>query len=125
MLMDMLILFAVITIILFILSVFTVDENPALAIPFIIMGMIFCILCAYGSVNIETLYIGYNATYGNSTAQLHSTLKHGEPYGYMFMTFFFIYTLLFFKAAVNVLKESAKTKGEIRYSLKDRHNRRR
>ena len=48
MLAEILALFIVITIVMFVISVMIVDEMPQLSIPFIIVGMIFCILCSYG-----------------------------------------------------------------------------
>jgi len=119
MLAEILALFIVITIVMFVISVMIVDEMPQLSIPFIIVGMIFCILCSYGMWDVETQYIGYNATHGNTTFYTHSTMSYGDPYSYVFMFFFFIFVLLFFRAAWRYLEEAQKTKGEL--NLKTRY----
>jgi len=115
MLAEILVLFIIITIIMFILSVYTVDENPTLSIPFIMVGMIFCVLCAYGMWNVETQYIGYNATLGNTSFYTQSVSTYGDPYSYVFLAFFFIFVLLFIRSGWNLWKEALETKGQMDY----------
>ena len=62
MLFDMLILFIIITLILFFVSVYLMETNPGLSLPFITLGMIFSILCTYGMWDVEYFYIGYKFT---------------------------------------------------------------
>jgi len=123
MLAEILALFIVLTIILFIISVFMVDENPTLAIPFIMIGMVFAVLCTYGLWDVETLYVGYNATMGNTSISMYSNHNYGDPYSYVFMFFFFVYVLLFFRAGWNLWKEALETKGQLK--MKTRYGNRR
>ena len=118
--MDVLILFIIITVILFFVSVFTMEDNPFLSIPFIMVGMIFSILCTYGFWDVEYFYVGYNATTGNTTTNIYSTMDYGNPYGYIFMFLFFIFFVLFFRAGFNMWNDALKTKGEMNYRTRDR-----
>jgi len=115
MLMDMLILFIILTIILFILSVYTMEDEPKLALAFIMLGMVFSVLCAYGLWKVEYFYTGYNATVGNTSSYLYSTYNYGDPYSYVFVLVFFIYVILFFKTGFNLWKEALETPGQIDY----------
>ena len=101
MMVDMLMLFVVAVIVLLILSAYVIDDDPFLSIVFIMMGMIFCVLCAYEFWNFEWFYTGYNATEGNTTPYIYSTIDYGNPYSYVFMVIFFIYCILFVKAGFN------------------------
>lgn len=123
MLAEILMLFIILTIIMFIISMVIVDEYPIISVPFIIVGMIFCILSAYGLWNIETQYVGYNATFGNTSFHTYSTASYGDPYSYVFFFFFFVFFLLFIRAGWRYLEESLKTKGEL--DLKTRYGNRR
>jgi hypothetical protein len=115
MLFDILIVFVIITIILFFLSVFLLEDYPMQDIPFIMMGMVFSIFCTYGFWKVEYFYVGYNATVGNSSYYT-SNLDYGDPYSYIFVLVFFIFTILFVKAGFNMWRESLKQKGEMEYS---------
>ena len=86
-----------------------------IALPFVMIGMIFTILCTYGMWNIETLYIGYNATFGNTSAEIYSNRSYGDAYGYIFLFLFFVYILVFFRIGWNLLKEAQETQGEMDY----------
>lgn len=120
MLMDMLILFIILSIIFFILSVYLMEENPKLSIPFIMLGMIFTILVAYGLWNVEVLYVGYDAATGIANTSLYSTASYGNPYSYVFVLVFFIYLILFFNAGFNMWKQALETQSEIDYKNKPR-----
>lgn len=115
MFMEMLLLFVVIVIIMLILSIYTMDENPTLAIPLIMIGIIFTVLCAYGVWDVEYLYVGINATTGFTEAQVYSTQSYGNPYSYIFLTICFIFCMFFFKAGFNLWKEALQTKGDMDY----------
>ena len=120
MILDMLMIFVIAVIILFILSVFTMEETPFLSIAFIMLGMIFSVLCAYEFWNFEWFYIGYNSTTGNSTPYIYNTFDYGTPYSYVFMMIFFIYCILFIKAGFNTWKQSLETKGEMDFKKRKR-----
>lgn len=108
MLENMLMLFIVISFILFVLSVFMVDSEPFLAIPFIIAGIIFCGLCIFGFFQVDTVTMGVNVTSGDYEAMLFSIKDQYEPYVWVYMLFVFLHCILFVKAAVNVLRDSVK-----------------
>ena len=116
----MLILFIVITIILFFVSVFLMEDNPMLSLPFITLGMIFSVLCTYGIWNVEYFYVGYNATVGNTSTYMYSTFDYGDPYGYIFMFMFFLFVVLFFRAGMNMWKQALETQGEMNYNKRYR-----
>lgn len=115
MMMDMLIIFIVISIILFILTVFVMDDMPMLAIPFIFAGMIFAILCAYGFFDVGTFYVGQNITTGNLEASVYSDESYGVMYPWVFFFVFILYVFLFVKVAFNIWKEANETRGQIDY----------
>lgn len=120
MFMDFLIIFIILTIIFFILSMYTMEETPQMSIPFIMLGMIFTILCAYGLWNVEVIYTNYNATVGTTNTSIYSTGVYGDPYSYIFVLFFFIYLVLFFKAGFNMWNIALKQQGEMEYNKKHR-----
>lgn len=115
MLIDMLILFIIITIIVFFITLFIIDDKPIIALPLIMIGMVFSVLCTYGMWNVEYFYVGYNATVGNSSSYTFSTMTYGDPYSYIFVLFFFVFVILFFKAGWNLWKEALLTQGEMDY----------
>jgi len=115
MFMDILILFIIITLIMFFISVFLVEDKPMIAFPFIMIGMVFSILCTYGMWDVEYLYIGYNSTIGNTSSYVYSTTQYGDPYSYIFVLFFFIFMILFFRAGFVLWKEALETPGQMKY----------
>lgn len=123
MIFDMLVLFIAITLICLILSIFVMEDNPMLAIPFIMVGMIFSILCTYGMWNVEYFYIGYNASIGNTSSYFVSTDVYGDPYSYIFVLMFFVFTVLFVKTGFNMWRDALETKAEMDYNLKMRKSR--
>jgi len=98
------------------------EDTPVISIPFIMCGMIFSILCTYGFWNVEYFYVGYNASVGNTTTAMYSTMNYGDPYSYIFMLMFFIFFILFFRAGFNMWKDALKTEGEMDYRTRDRRN---
>ena len=123
MLFDMLIIFVLVAIICFFVTLFIIEERPVLSIPFIMIGMIFSILCTYGFWDVEFFYTGYNASVGNTTSYIYSTVEYGDPYSYVFVVLFYIYILLFVRAGWNMWEEALQTKGEMNYSLKNKRRR--
>ena len=116
MIVDILILFIVITLILFFISVFTMEDNPLISIPFIMLGMIFSILVTYGLWDVEYFYVGYNASVGNTSTYTYSTMGYGDPYGYIFVLLFFIFVVLFIRSGMNMWRDALETKGEMNYN---------
>jgi hypothetical protein len=114
MFMDIIILFIILAILFFIISVYLVEGNPSVSIPFIMLGMIFCVLCTYGLWNVEVLYVGYNATSGLSETNVY-TVSYGDPYSYIFMLLFMVFTVLFVRAGFNMWREALKTEGQMDY----------
>jgi len=112
-------LFIVLSILFFILSIFLMEDKPFLSIPFIMLGMIFTILCTYGLWDVEVLYVNFNATTGITNTSMYSTSVYGDPYSYIFMLFFFIFVALFFRAGFNMWKEALESPGEMNYRTRD------
>ena len=112
---DMLIIFILIAVILFILTVFIMDDSPMLAIPFIFAGMIFSVICTYGFFNVETFYIGQNVTTGNLAPYMYTDDSYALVYPWVFFFMFLLYVILFVRVGFNVWKESLETKGEMKY----------
>lgn len=97
----------VISIVLFILSFYTTENNPMVAVPIIILNIIVLALIAYGFVYIEWFYIAIDGTpslYGTTELQYYS---------YVFVLLAFLQSLFFIRAGWNLTQEALKTKGEI------------
>jgi len=120
MFMDLIIIFIILMVIFFIISIILIEEKPFISIPFILLGMIFSILCSYGFWKVDFLYVNYNATLGNSSTEIYSTTAYGEPYSYIFVFIFFIFFALFFLAGFNMWRDALKTQGEIEYNKKNK-----
>jgi len=123
MFMDLLILFIVLSVLFFILSIYLMENNPQLCIPFIMLGMIFTIIVTYGMWNVEVLYINYNASSGLTNTSIYNTASYGDPYSYIFMLFFFIYAVVFVRTGFNMWNDALQTKGEIDYKMNSRRRR--
>lgn len=119
MMIEWLTIFIVISIIFFIIILYTVDDNPVICVPLIIVNLIIITFVMMGFMNVEWFYIDTSGNPG-----MYSTDSYANPYSYVFFAFFFINAMLFVKAAVNYLRDSLKTKGEMNYSMKYSKNRR-
>ena len=135
MMLEMLIIFIIITIILFLLIIemlFYQDSPTAIpkpnehignwkpAIPLITVNWLFIILSTYGFYEIEWFY---NQNYWSGNGTYRVALYSTDSYyylAYVFYMFFLIHVILFFYAGWMAWKESLTTEGEIDYSLKDR-----
>ena len=117
---DILVLFIVLTILFLLLSIFTMEDYPLYAMPLVMCGMIFSVLCTYGLWNIETISTGYNATWGNTSTVIYSNTTYGDPYGYIFMFIFFLFIMIFFRIGWNLWEEALKTKGQMEYNKRYR-----
>ena len=120
MLMELLIVFIFLTIIFFMISVFEMENNPMVAVPFIMMGMLFSVLVTYGLWDVEYPYVGYNSTFGNSSFTMYSTMSYGDPYSYIFVLIFFIFILLFVSFGWKLWEDALETKGGLDYSRRGR-----
>lgn len=120
MIFDMLMLFVAVSIILLIITVFIIEEEPMLAVVFIIIGMIFSALSSYGFFDVDYFYAGYNSTLGNTTGYMYSDLSYYDPYAWVFFFVFLVYCLLFVKAGFNTWRQALETKGEINYRSNNR-----
>lgn len=118
---DLLLIFIILSIIFMVLSIFLMEsDNPTLAIPFIMIGIIFTVLCTYGWWNVEFLYTSVNITTGGTDASIYSTDVYGDPYSYVFMFMFFVYLVLFFRTGFNMWKVALEQQGEMDYRTRDR-----
>jgi hypothetical protein len=118
MLFDLLVLFILITIIILILSVFLVEDRPLLSIPFVMMGMIFSILCTYGLYDVEIYSNVFNTTSGLSSVEVTHFMEWGDPYAYVFMLLFFVFMVLFIRAGFNMWHLALETQGEMNYRMR-------
>jgi len=111
MLIDMLIVFIIISVLLFIFSVLMMDDYPILTIPFIFAGMVFTVISTYGFFDVETLYVAQNVTSGNFEAFLYSDESYGTVYPWVFFFLFLLYVFLFIRVGFNLWKEALETRG--------------
>jgi hypothetical protein len=107
-------IFIIVTLLMMIISIFLMEEQPYIAIPFIILGMIFSVLCAYGVWDVEFAVIQ-----NDNTFVLEST-SYGEPYSYVFVFLFLIFFMIFIKAGFNTWRLALQEKGEMEYNRKMR-----
>lgn len=118
MIFDHLILMIGITVIIFII-ILLLDDQWKIALPLIMVNMMFIPLIVYGFWNVEWFYLNI----WNETAELYSTDQY-SVYSYVFIGFWFIHLLLLFKMGYHAWQDAMETKGEIDYDkLKVRHRR--
>lgn len=110
MLVEWLTLFIVVTLIALLISAYLMENYPYFSIPFIMLGMIFSVLCTYGFWNVEWAVLQSDNTF------VMESVNYGEPYSYVFMLVFFIFFLFFIRAGWNAWKDALATKGEFTYS---------
>ena len=103
-------LFIVVTLVSILISAYLMEENPIISIPFIMIGLIFSVICAYGVWNVE-----WAVLHSDNTLVLESA-DYGIPYTFVFVFLFFVFVLFFFRAGFNLYKEAIETKGEFTYS---------
>jgi Ca2+/Na+ antiporter len=105
MLIDLLAIFILITVLLFIISAIMVEENPTMSIIFIIAGMFFTVYCVFGFASIDVV-LGDGTVYSNTT--------YLEAYGWGFFFMFILYVMLFVKAGFNYLNDRVEQREEPR-----------
>jgi len=105
---------------MFILTVYTLEDNPYLSLAFVTLGMIFSVLCAYGLWKVDFMTVGYNATNGTTENSIFYTYNYGDPYSYIFVLLFFIFVILFMVAGFKSWKHALKQKGELDLKTKYR-----
>jgi len=113
MLFDMIIIFIIILILCLILTVFLMEDRPLLAIPFVMIGMVFSIICTYGMWDIEFYNNNFNYTTGYTTMEVTHISSYGDPYSYLFVLMFFVFMLLFFRVGQNMWRLALETEGEM------------
>lgn len=135
MLLEMWIIFVIISLILFLLIIDCLfyQNSPSTpttegthignwkpAIALISVNWLFIILATYGCYNIEWTYTSHYWS-GNGTfmTDIYSTDSY-YIFAYVFYMFFLIHLILFFYAGWNAWQEALATKGEQKYTLKDR-----
>jgi len=96
MLLDLLAIFIMITIQLFIISAVMVEENPSIAIIFIVAGMFFTVYCVFGFASVDIVL-------GDGT--VHTDTTYLEAYGWGFFFFFILYVMLFVRAGFNYTQQ--------------------
>ena len=135
MMLEMLILFIIISVILFLLIIETLfyQDSPTAtpqpgqhignwrpAVALISVNLLFIVLSTFGFYEIEWFY---NSHYwsGNGTYQvaLYSSNQY-YYFAYVFYVFFLIHVLLLIKAGWDSWQDSLSTKGEMDYNKRDR-----
>ena len=119
MLETMLYIFIILTIIFFLVSFYMMEEYPKMSIPFIIIGMIFSILCSYGFYRID-----FPSLLSNDSFVIQETTQYYEPYGYVFVLIFFIFLAFMFRAGFNAWQDALETKNEMNYDARTYFNKR-
>lgn len=135
MMLEMLILFVIISIVLFLLIIETLfyQDSPTAkpkdgehignwkpAIPLITVNWLVIILATFGFYSVEWLYTSrYWAGNGTYQVSIYNTSEY-YYFAYVFYVFFFIHVILFFYAGWMAWKESLLTEGEIDYHKRDR-----
>lgn len=114
MLESWLIIFIIVTLLMLVISVFMMEEQPMIAIPFIMIGMIFSVLCTYGVWNVEWAVLQSDNTF------VIESVSYGEPYSYVFMLLFFIFMLVFIKAGFNTWQQAIEHQSEMEFRKKQR-----
>ena len=114
MLESWLLIFIIITLLMLMITIFMVEDQPYMVIPFIMIGMIFSVLCTYGVWNVE-----WAVLQNDNTFVMEST-SYGEPYSYVFMLIFFIFMMLFIKAGFNTWRQELDKKSEMAIQRKMR-----
>ena len=99
-----------------IISLFMLEDEPVLCIPFIMVGMIFSVLCTYGMWNVEWATTGVDGT-----LVIQSTNTYGEPYSYVFYWIFIVFLVVFVKAAFNTWREAIKGSEQMKTQGRNRY----
>ena len=107
MLESWLLIFIIVTLLMLIISIILMEEQPYVAIPFIVIGWIFSVLCAYGVWSVE-----FAVLQNDNTFVIEST-SYGEPYSYVFVFVFLLFVMIFIRAGFNTWKMAMEQKGEM------------
>lgn len=107
MIFDHLMIMIVLTVIIF-LIILLLDDRWKIQLPLIMANFMFIIPIIYGFWNVEWIYV---STW-NETAEMYSTDNY-NVYSWVFIGFWFIHLLLFFKAGFDAWKEALETKGQL------------
>jgi len=132
---EMLIIFIIISFILFILIIETLfyQDSPTAqpkqgqhignwrpAVALISVNLLFIVLCTFGFYEIDWMHTSkYFSGNGTYMVDIYSTDQY-YYLAYIFYAFFLIHCILFIKAGWDAWQDALSTKGEMNYSLKDR-----
>lgn len=108
MIIDLLVLFIMLAIIMFIISLMLVNdyENLDMAIVTILLGIMFTVVVSFGFIKVEYFYSGFNVTSGNVESHVFEVSGYNEPYPILFLFLCFFFIALFFKVGFNLWKKS-------------------
>ena len=108
MLIEILIIFILLSIIMFIISLSLVNESETidLSILTIMLGVAFSAVVSYGFLKVEYFYSGFNVTSGNMEGHLYEAAGYNEPYPIIFLLVSFFFIALFVRAAFKTWKNS-------------------
>lgn len=95
MLIQIIIIFIIIMFICLVLTGFLMWDYPILASLFDTVGMVLSVVLTYGMWRIDFFYTSYNATFGNTSAEIYSTYDYGMPWSYVFFFLFWVFAALF------------------------------
>lgn len=100
------------------LIILLLDDRWKMTLPLIMVNLIFITIIVYGFWNVEWIYLDAAGDIYFYSDDTHSV------YSYVFVGFWFIHMLLFFKAGYDSWKDALQTKGEMSYRLQAKENRR-
>ena len=113
MLIDLIILFIIVVIICFILTIVFMVDKPVIALAFVTLGMVFSVILTYGMWRIDFFYTSYNNTHGNTSAEIYSSFDYGNPYSYIFFFIFWVFVALFVFCGFQYWRQILNKKGEV------------
>lgn len=109
MLESILIVYIILSALLFVLCVLLMEDKPWLAVPLVMVGVIFSTMCVFGFFQVDVPMMVYNSTSEAYEPSLLSVTDQYVPYVWVYFLFVLIYGLVFVKAMFNILVKSVDT----------------
>ena len=106
MMLEMLLVFIVLTVFLLIMSVLLVDEYPHIASIIIIIGLLLSVLVSFGFFKVEHSFSGFNATSGNMEFHIYNDTSYQGAYPIVGLFLGLVFTALLIRVIFNYLKDS-------------------
>ncbi len=106
MILELLIIFIIITILMLMFAMILIEEYLDLAIIAVMVGIFFAVITSYGFINVEYYTSGFNVTSGNIENHVFQITGYNEPYPIVFLMIVFFFVALFFKIAFKIWKKS-------------------